>query len=69
MCERLFSFFEQPLENAMKSLMSLVAVLALTLSVSACNTWSGVKEDAKGVGQAAGSGIEKAGEKIKEVSK
>ena len=53
----------------MKSLVLFGASITLVLSVSACNTWSGVKEDAKEVGQATGQGIEKAGEKIKEVSK
>lgn len=53
----------------MKSIALVFAVLAFSVSVTACNTWSGVKQDAKEAGQAAGQGIEKAGEKIKDVAK
>ncbi|MBS0466654.1 MAG: entericidin EcnAB [Proteobacteria bacterium] len=44
-------------------------VMALSLVLAGCNTWSGVKEDAKEAGQATGKGIEKAGEKIRDISK
>ncbi len=52
----------------MKTFIALVTTSALLL-LSACNTWSGVKQDAKEAGTAAGKGIEKAGEKIKDISK
>jgi predicted small secreted protein len=45
------------------------AFAALSLTLAGCNTWSGVKQDAKEVGTAAGKGIEKAGEKIQGVAK
>ena len=53
----------------MKTLTTALCCIALALSVTACNTWSGIKQDAKQAGQAAGKGIEKAGEKIQEVVK
>ncbi|MBL0919774.1 MAG: entericidin EcnAB [Hydrogenophaga sp.] len=64
----------------MKTIACIATALALALPLSACNTWGGVKQDAKEVGQAAGRGvekagvatgrgIEKAGEKIQEISK
>jgi predicted small secreted protein len=56
-------------EIVMKTIAMIAAVFALALSATGCNTWSGVKQDAKVAGQAAGQGIEKAGEKIKEVAK
>ena len=44
--------------------------LALAFALTGCgNTWSGVKQDTKRAGQATGHGIEKAGEKIQEISK
>ena len=51
----------------MKTFLALIATSALLL-LSGCNTWSGVKQDAKEAGTAAGKGIEKAGEKIRDVS-
>mgnify|MGYP003610953093 CR=1 FL=1 len=53
--------------------------LALAFVLAGCNTWQGVKQDAKDVGeatgrgiqkagQATGEGLEKAGEKIKGVA-
>ena len=53
----------------MKSIAIILSAFALSISLSACNTWSGVKEDAKEVGRATGGCLEKAGEKIKDVSK
>jgi predicted small secreted protein len=53
----------------MKTVAMIATVFAFALATAGCNTWSGVKQDAKQVGQAAGQGIEKAGEKIKDVSK
>ena len=53
----------------MKSIASIAIAFALSLTLAACNTWSGVKQDAKQAGQAAGQGIEKAGEKVKEIAK
>jgi predicted small secreted protein len=51
----------------MKKFLALIATSALLL-LSGCNTWSGVKQDAKEAGTAAGKGIEKAGEKIRDIS-
>ena len=51
----------------MKTFLALIAASALLL-LSGCNTWSGVKQDAKEAGTAAGKGIEKAGEKIRDIS-
>jgi predicted small secreted protein len=53
----------------MKTIAMIATAFVIALSATGCNTWSGVKQDAKEVGQAAGQGIEKAGEKIKEVAK
>jgi predicted small secreted protein len=53
----------------MKRLAWIATAFTLSLTLAACNTWSGVKQDAKEVGQAAGKGIEKAGEKVQEVAK
>jgi predicted small secreted protein len=53
----------------MKTIAWIAAAFALSLTLTACNTWSGVKQDAKEAGQAAGKGIEKAGEKIQDVAK
>ena len=53
----------------MKRIAIIAAAFALSLTLGACNTWSGVKQDAKEAGQAAGKGIEKAGEKVQEVAK
>ncbi|MDP1685944.1 entericidin EcnAB [Hydrogenophaga sp.] len=53
----------------MKTFACIVTALTLSLSIAGCNTWSGVKQDAKQAGQAAGKGVEKAGEKIQEVAK
>jgi predicted small secreted protein len=53
----------------MKRFAWIATAFALSLTLAACNTWTGVKQDAKEVGQAAGQGIEKAGEKVKEISK
>ncbi|MDR7094796.1 entericidin EcnAB [Hydrogenophaga laconesensis] len=53
----------------MKRIAVIAAAFALSLTLAACNTWSGVKQDAKEVGQAAGKGIERAGEKVQEVAK
>ena len=58
----------------MKALTAAVALLAV-LGLSACNTWEGAKQDAhnvgektvegtKKVGNAVGTGLEKAGEGI-----
>ena len=47
----------------------LSAIAAAALTLAACNTWSGVKQDAREAGQAAGKGIEKAGEKVQDVAK
>ena len=52
----------------MKKLFTLL-IATLSLSLVGCNTWSGVKQDAKEVGSAAGRGIEKAGEKIQDIAK
>lgn len=46
----------------MKTSLWMVTALTLSLSLAACNTWQGVKEDAKEAGQATGRGIEKAGQ-------
>jgi predicted small secreted protein len=67
-------------ETDMKTLAWIATALTLAAALPACNTWTGVKQDAKEVGQAAGRGIEKAGEatgrgiekageKIQEISK
>lgn len=53
----------------MKTIAWIATALALSLSLVGCNTWSGVKQDAKEVGQAAGKGIEKAGEKVQDIAK
>ncbi|WP_332739673.1 entericidin EcnAB [Hydrogenophaga sp.] len=53
----------------MKRIAWIATAFALSLTLAACNTWSGVKQDAKEVGTAAGKGIEKAGEKIQGVAK
>jgi predicted small secreted protein len=64
----------------MKTIAWTVTALTLSFSLAACNTWQGVKEDAKDAGhaagrgiekagQATGRGIEKAGEKIQDISK
>ncbi|WP_066269503.1 entericidin EcnAB [Hydrogenophaga palleronii] len=53
----------------MKRIAFIVTAFTLSLTLTACNTWSGVKQDAKDVGQAAGKGIEKAGEKVQEIAK
>lgn len=53
----------------MKTIASIAALLALCIGLTGCNTWTGVKQDAKEVGQAAGRGIEKAGEKIQDVAR
>lgn len=61
----------------MKKLIALIALA--TLSLTACNTWQGVKTDAKEAGnatvhglekagQATGRGLEKAGQKLQSVS-
>ena len=47
----------------------LIALLCCTFALAACNTWTGVKEDARAAGQATGKGIEKAGEKIQDIAK
>ena len=52
----------------MKRFAAILGMLAGAFSLSACNTWSGVKQDAKEAGQATGRGLEKAGEKVQEVS-
>ena len=52
----------------MKKIATLMGTIAVVLAVAGCNTWSGVKQDAKQAGQATGKGIEKAGEKIQQVS-
>lgn len=52
----------------MKKTTALLA-LALAFVLTGCNTWTGVKQDAKDAGQATGKGIEKAGEKIRDISK
>jgi predicted small secreted protein len=53
----------------MKTIVLIATALLLSLSLTACNTWSGFKQDAKKAGQAAGEGIEKAGEKVKDIAK
>ncbi|MBX3609080.1 MAG: entericidin EcnAB [Hydrogenophaga sp.] len=53
----------------MKRIPWFIAAAAVCAALAGCNTWSGVKQDAKEVGQAAGKGIEKAGEKIQDVAK
>ncbi|MDP2018750.1 entericidin EcnAB [Hydrogenophaga sp.] len=53
----------------MKPIAWIAATLALSLTLAGCNTWTGVKQDAKEVGTAAGKGVEKAGEKIQGVAK
>ncbi len=53
----------------MKRIAFIVTAFTLSLTLAACNTWSGVKQDAREAGQAAGKGIEKAGEKVQEVAK
>jgi predicted small secreted protein len=57
------------METTMKTIACIFAALTLSLSLGGCNTWSGVKQDAKQAGQAAGKGVEKAGEKIQDVAK
>ena len=64
----------------MKTIAWIATSLALSLTLAGCNTWQGVKQDAKEAGQAtgrgiekagqaAGRGVEKAGEKIQDISK
>ena len=64
----------------MKSIHTVILGCLLTATLAGCNTWSGVKQDAREVGQSAGhgiqkageatgKGIEKAGEKIQDISK
>lgn len=53
----------------MKRIAWITTAMAMVFALAACNTWSGVKQDAKEVGQAAGKGLEKAGEKIQGVAK
>ncbi len=55
-------------DKTMKRFAAILGMFAMVFSLSACNTWSGVKQDAKEAGQATGRGIEKAGEKIQEIS-
>lgn len=52
----------------MKRFAAILSVFALAFSLTACNTWSGVKQDAKEAGQATGRGLEKAGEKLQNAS-
>ena len=47
----------------MKKTTAFIA-LALAALLAGCNTWTGVKQDAKEVGQSTGKGIEKAGENV-----
>ncbi len=53
----------------MKRIAWIAAAFAFSLTLAACNTWTGVKQDAKQAGQAAGKGIEKAGEKVQDIAK
>lgn len=53
----------------MKRFAWIATAFALSLTLAACNTWTAVKQDAKEVGQAAGKGIEKAGEKVQDIAK
>jgi predicted small secreted protein len=55
-------------DRTMKRFAAILGMLAVAFSLSACNTWSGVKQDAKEAGQATGRGLEKAGEKVQEIS-
>ncbi|GAB1385679.1 hypothetical protein MASR1M59_08270 [Melaminivora sp.] len=48
---------------------TIALLLCSLLALSGCNTWTGVKQDAKQAGQATGKGIERAGEKIQDIAK
>ena len=50
----------------MKSFTAVLLCCAFALA--GCNTWSGVKQDAREVGHSTGKGIEKAGEKIQQIT-
>lgn len=54
----------------MKRITLCFATVATCLVLAACSsTWSGVKEDSKDIGHSVGKGLEKAGEKIQEMTK
>ncbi|EGI77487.1 hypothetical protein [Hylemonella gracilis] len=54
----------------MKRITVCLAAVATCLVLAACSsTWSGVKEDSKEIGHSVGKGLEKAGEKIQEMTK
>lgn len=54
----------------MKRIALCFTILATCLVLAACSsTWSGVKEDSKEIGHSVGKGLEKAGEKIKDITK
>ncbi|MBS7349932.1 MAG: entericidin EcnAB [Comamonas sp.] len=51
-----------------KHILALIT-LALAFTLGACsNTWTGVKEDSKKAGHATGKGLEKAGEKLQQIT-
>lgn len=55
----------------MKQFVAFISLaLVLVSGLTGCsNTWSGIKQDTRRAGQATGQSIEKAGEKIQEISK
>lgn len=54
----------------MKRFALWLTTLATCLTLAACSsTWSGVKEDSKEIGHSVGKGLEKAGEKIQDMTK
>ncbi|MFO6421196.1 entericidin EcnAB [Hylemonella sp. W303a] len=54
----------------MKRITLCFGAVATCLVLAACSsTWSGVKEDSKEIGHSVGKGLEKAGEKIQEMTK
>jgi predicted small secreted protein len=54
----------------MKRITLWFTALTTCLVLAACgSTWSGVKEDSKDIGHSVGKGLEKAGEKIQDITK
>jgi predicted small secreted protein len=54
----------------MKRITLWFTALVTCLVLGACgSTWTGVKEDSKEIGHSVGKGLEKAGEKIQDITK
>jgi predicted small secreted protein len=58
------------MDSRMKRYTLWFSSLATCLVLAACsNTWYGVKEDSREITQSVGKGLEKAGEKIQDLTK